>query len=252
MHYTYLYRYLCTCVRDGYGLACGCTACDAHARAIARADDAAVSITCACGYVRRHIWPTHTSCININIYPDERIAGAGPPHTLAHVRAGSERARVCVCDWAPTHPRRTVRAPSAGVDRGWPRLAGVLRRVCVQREHRRVEHRKCQKVVHGMRRLSGPGGAPPRAGRARPGRDAARAVVRGGTADARARVCAQTCVHAHARVCTCVGIAARSKDGISVFMYLYVFICNRYMYVRVCKWVRARVFLRKRAIVCGR
>jgi hypothetical protein len=28
------------------------------------------------------------------------------------------RARVCACDdWAPTHPRRTLRAPSAGVDR---------------------------------------------------------------------------------------------------------------------------------------
>jgi surface protein len=35
----------------------------------------------------------------------------------------------------------------------------------------------------------GPGGAPPPAGRARRVVDAARAVVRGGTADARARAC---------------------------------------------------------------
>ncbi len=40
------------------------------------------------------------------------------PHTRAP-RAASVRARVCVCDWAPKHPRRTVRARSVGVDRGW-------------------------------------------------------------------------------------------------------------------------------------
>ncbi len=55
MHYTYLCRYMCTCVRDGYGRACGCTASHARVRAIARADDAAVAITCTRGYVRRHI-----------------------------------------------------------------------------------------------------------------------------------------------------------------------------------------------------
>ncbi len=26
---------------------------------------------------------------------------------------------LCVCDWAPTHPRRQMRARSVGVDRGW-------------------------------------------------------------------------------------------------------------------------------------
>jgi hypothetical protein len=53
--HTHIYRYMCTCVRGGYGRACGCTASRAHMRAIARADDAAVAITCAHGYVRRHI-----------------------------------------------------------------------------------------------------------------------------------------------------------------------------------------------------
>ncbi len=47
--------YGCTCVRDGYGRACGCIASHAHVRAIARADDAAVAITCTRGYVRRDI-----------------------------------------------------------------------------------------------------------------------------------------------------------------------------------------------------
>ncbi len=36
---------MCICVRDGYGRACGCTASNAHVRAIARGDDAAVAIT---------------------------------------------------------------------------------------------------------------------------------------------------------------------------------------------------------------
>ena len=52
-------------MRDGYGRACGCTASHAHVRAIARADDAAVAITCARGYVRRYILPTHMSYMNI-------------------------------------------------------------------------------------------------------------------------------------------------------------------------------------------
>jgi hypothetical protein len=66
------------------------------------------------------------------------------------------RARVCVCDLARAHPRRHMRARAVGVDRGWPRLAGVLLGVGVQREHRRVEHRPCRRVVRGMRRLSSP------------------------------------------------------------------------------------------------
>ena len=54
--------------------------------------------------------------------------------------------------------------------------------------------------------------------------DAARAVVRGGGTDARSRVCAQTCRHAHARVPRRVGIAARTKDGIYVCMYTCIYI----------------------------
>jgi hypothetical protein len=47
-------------------------------------------------------------------YTDERIADAGPPHTLAHVPRPC--ARVCVCDWAPAHPCRHMRVLSADVD----------------------------------------------------------------------------------------------------------------------------------------
>jgi hypothetical protein len=61
--------------------------------------------------------------------------------------------------------------------------------------------------------------------------------VRGGAADARSRVCAQTCGHAHVRAPTCVGIAARTKDGIYVCMYTYMYIyvsisiCMHYTYI---------------------
>ena len=41
------------------GRACGCTASHAHVRAIARADDAAVAITCARGYIRMYIANAH-------------------------------------------------------------------------------------------------------------------------------------------------------------------------------------------------
>ena len=41
----------------------------------------------------------------------------------------------------------------------------------------------------------------------------------------RARVCAQTCGRAHARVPTCVRIAARSRDGLYACVYTYVYIC---------------------------
>ncbi len=120
----------------------------------------------------------------------------------AVVRGGTAdaRARMRVCGiWAPTHPRRHVRAPSVGVDHVRFRRAGVLTSVGVQREHRRVEHRACHHVVRGMRRLFGP--AARHRGRDALGRvvGAARAVVRGGAADAHARVCVHRRVGARMR-----------------------------------------------------
>jgi hypothetical protein len=90
----------------------------------------------------------------------------------------------------PRNPKPCEPLP-VDVDRVRLRRAGVLLGVCVQREHRRVEHRVCVEHAFGMDR-SRPGGAH-YGGRARPGFDAARPVVRGGTADARAR--AHTCRH---------------------------------------------------------
>jgi hypothetical protein len=138
------------------------------------------------------------------------------------------RARVSVCDWAPTHPRRHMRARSVGVDRGWlgsqafnsatafsadigawsTAAVTTLSSVCAAFSARAARHRRRD----ALGRVVGAG----------------RSVVRGGTADARASVCAQTCGHAHARVCTCVGIAARSKDGIHACVYMYAYICVLY------------------------
>jgi hypothetical protein len=129
---------------------------------------------------------------------------------------------------APTHARAFRR-------RG-PRMArraGVHWGVGVQREHRRVEHRACRLVVLCMRRLSGPGGARPQAGRARRVVNTAQAGVRGGAADAHARVCAQTCGHAHAWVPTFAGIAARSRDGSSICMDIHPHISMHALYIHL-------------------
>ena len=126
------------------------------------------------------------------------------------------RARVRMCDWARTHPRRHIQAPSAGVDRGWPRRAGVPVGVGVQCQHRRVEHRVGHRVVPGMRR-SWPGGAH-YGGRAWPFIDAARPVVRGGTADARAR--AHTCRHSLARGHGCRYGRAEGRLGTCIRIYV--------------------------------
>ncbi len=129
----------------------------------------------------------------------------------------------------------------------WLRRAGVLLGIGVQREHRRVEHRACHHVVPGMRRLFGPGGAPPPAGRARRVVDAARAVVRGGTADVRARVCADVLARACAGVHVPKHGCAYERRDIDfmyvyfsyIYIYIYIYICMRYTYTHryICTFV---------------
>jgi hypothetical protein len=59
------------------------------------------------------------------IYIHARLATQmnGSPMRARRTRACTccvrARARVCVCDWARSHPRRHVRARSVGVDCGW-------------------------------------------------------------------------------------------------------------------------------------
>ncbi len=75
---------------------------------------------------------------------------------------------------------------------------------------------------------SGPGGAH-YGGRARLGFDAARPVVRGGTADARAR--AHTCRHSLARGLGCRYGRAEGRFGTCIRIYIYIYI---YRYVGAC------------------
>ncbi len=149
------------------------------------------------------------------------ISMRGWLHRRTDRRCGARRTcapaccvRVCVCDLAPTHPRRHVLARSAGVDRVWLgsqafhqasafnahigvwNTAAVtsLYEVCAASPARAARHRG-RAALGGWSMRRGP-------------------LCVAATADARARVCAQTCEHAHARACTCVGIAACTKVGI--------------------------------------
>jgi hypothetical protein len=207
-------------------------------RSRAGADDARVRGMCASAArsLRKaiHRWNTHgysmyipAACMYLHpcasSYTDERIADAGPPHTRAHVLR-SVRARVCACDRARTHLRRHLRAPSVGVDRGWLGSQAFQSASAFNANICAWNTAAVTSLAYVCAALSGPGGAPPQAGRARRVIGAARAVVRGGAADARARVCAPTCGHAHARVSPGVGIAARSIDGIYDCMS-FVHIC---------------------------
>ncbi len=67
--------------------------------------------------------------------------------TCAFVR---ERARLCLGLGAQASaPQRASTFPSTWIAWG---SAGILTSICVQREHRRVEHRARHQVVGGMRR----------------------------------------------------------------------------------------------------
>jgi hypothetical protein len=137
----------------------------------------------------------------------------------AHALAGS------CCGSAETRNAEPCEPLPVGVNRVWLRRAGVLLGVGVQREHRRVEHSACHHVGLCMRR-SRPGGAH-YGGRARPILDAARRVVRGGTADACARE--HMCRQSPGRGLG-VGMAAWRGGSIHTTEYIYTYL---YIYIYV-------------------
>jgi hypothetical protein len=143
------------------------------------------------------------------------------------------RARVSVR--APTHPCRYMRAPSR---RRWTACGSARRRSTMRRRSTRTSARGTPRLSSRCIRY-----APP----FRPGRRAtaggtrslgrrcgAGRCARRHRRSARVRVCAQTCGNAHARMPTCVGIAARTKDGIYVQIYMYIYIIHTYMYIQTC------------------
>ncbi len=92
---------MCACVRGGYGRACGCTACDAHVRAIARADDAAVAITCARGPVRRYIKANAHVMYNKYVYTyiDAKSGYVANAYVMYNIYVDRYRCKVRVCKW---------------------------------------------------------------------------------------------------------------------------------------------------------
>ncbi len=135
------------------------------------------------------------------------------------------------------------------------RLAGVPVGVGVQREHRRVEHRVCVGHGRGMRRLSGPGGARPRAGRARRVVGAKRAVVRGGIAGYIYNIHTHICAAAHRRctlACVCADVWAHARAGVHVCRYccayesrvlcMYLCVCMHYTYIYIYIYIYIHMY----------
>jgi hypothetical protein len=163
----------------------------------------------ACDRVRALPMRSYAACVRVR-YTDERIADAGPPHTRARLLRPCARARVRVRlgahASAPTHAsafRRWLgaqafqQASAFNANIGAWNTARVLtlEGVCAAVSAAAARHRR-RHALGGSSMRRGPlcAAAPPM----------------------RARVCAQTCGHSHARMSPCVGIAARSKDGMYV------------------------------------
>ena len=116
--------------------------------------DAARSYRCS-----THIYSSFVVIYTINLYMhihvysymEDRITDACLPHARAPTCAFMrERARLRVGLGAQASaPQRASTFPSTWIACG---SAGILTSVCVQREHRRVEHRVRHQVVGGMRR----------------------------------------------------------------------------------------------------
>jgi hypothetical protein len=140
-----------------------------------------------------------------------------------------------VCRRAHTHPRRHMRAPSVGVDRVWlgsQALYGASAFNANIGAWNTARVTTLYQVCAGFSaRAAHPAGGVPPQRDALGGSSVRRGPLCAAALPMRARVCAQTCGHAHVRASTCVGIAARSNDGIYVCMYVYVYL---FMYIYVC------------------
>jgi hypothetical protein len=171
-------------------------------------------------WLHRHM----TTCTNINIYADERIADAGPPHTRARVLRPSARARARAIGRPRIRADACERLP-AGVDRG----GSARRRSTTRRGSTRTSARGTPPPSPRCPMYAPPFPARAVRHRRRDARggvvDAARAVVRGGTAAAPPRM--HTCVR-FARI-TCIYI--HTYIYICIYIYIYIYIS---IYMCVC------------------
>jgi hypothetical protein len=115
-----------------------------------------------------------------------------------------------------------------GVDRVRLRRAGFQIGIGFQREHRRVEHRRCHQLGLGMRRFR-PGCAHD-GGRARPGFDAGRGPLCAAAPPMHARVRTRACTRLRGGLGA--GTAGRRGDSIhaSESIYIYMYTCVLYVH----------------------
>jgi hypothetical protein len=164
------------------------------------------------------------ACIYIHARPATRMKGSAMRARRRDARTCCARVRARACACAIGRPR--IRADTCEpVPSVWTAGGSARRRSRRRRRSTRTSARGTPRVSptcpmyeppfrHGRRATAGgTRSAGLRCGAGRCARRDRRC--------ARACLCAQTCGHAHARVCTCVGIAARTKDGI-LCMYLYI------------------------------
>jgi hypothetical protein len=118
-------------------------------------------------------------------------------HTRAHVPRPSARARVSVCDWARTHPRRHMRARAVGVDRGWLGSQAFRSASAFNANIGAWNTARVTTLSAVCAAFSGPGGAPPRGGT----RSAGSSVRRGPLCTVYVRTL-HACIYIHARLAT--------------------------------------------------
>ncbi len=174
--------------------------CASAARSLCSAIDGTSTYT---GYV----YTTH-ACIYIHARlatPTNGSPMRGPPHTRAP-RAASVRACACARVIGRTHPRRHIRARSVGVDRGRLGSQAFYYASAFNANIGAWNTASVTTLASVCAALSGPGGAPPRAGRARPGRRCG-----GGRCARWDRRCARACV--------CADMCARACTGVHVCRY---------------------------------
>jgi hypothetical protein len=133
-------------------------------------------------------------------YPDERIADARPPHTRAHVLRPCVRVCACAIWRALIRADTCERVPSA-VDRGWCGAQAFSAASAFNADIGAWNTAAVTSVKYVCAAF--PARVPRHCGRDALGRvvGAARAVVRGGTADARARVSVRRRVGTRMRGC---------------------------------------------------
>jgi hypothetical protein len=242
--YIYMYIYRCE-VRVCKWVMGTHVCCCIRVRSRAGADDARIRGVCASAMrsLRKaiHRWNTHRyrmeihdACINLHARLATPMKGSAMRARRTHAPASCVHARACACGVGRPRIRADTceRLPPASTVGGSARRRSTWRRRSTRTSARGTlpQCRTWSKYAPPFR----PRRRVTAAGRARPGRRCgAGRCARRRRRCARARVCAQTCGHAHGRASGCVGIAARRNDGIYVCMDIYLYTCMYALYINI-------------------